>query len=133
MNITVHSRNRLYKTFDRWEVPRDFADPMANYLVYGYEPGSCFTGILANDFVSAIRSCHPVNSVESLKALAGWIHSDMPREAYGNYESVKAWLALDTEERRAILVHNRLIYTAREETWLALKNSNEEFEYEHTY
>lgn len=130
MNITVHSRNRLYKTFDKWEVPRDFADPMANYLVYGYEPGSCFTAILANDFVSAIRSCHPVNSVESLKALAGWIHSDMPREAYGNYESVRAWLALDTEERRAILIHNRLIYTGREETWLALKNSNEEFEYE---
>jgi hypothetical protein len=54
----------------------------------------------------------------------------MPREAYGNYESVRAWLALDTEERRAILIHNRLIYTGREETWLALKNSNEEFEYE---
>ena len=121
MMITVHSRNRLYKTFDRWEVPRDFADPMANYLVYGYEPGSCFTAILANDFVSAIRSCHPVNSVESLKALAGWIHSDMPPQAYGNYESVKAWLALNTEERRAILERNRLIYTAQEETWMALK------------
>jgi hypothetical protein len=94
---------------------------MANYLIYGYEPGSCFTAILANDFVSAIRSCHPVNSVESLKALAGWIYSDMPRQAYGNYESVRAWIALDTEERRDILVHNRLIYTAREETWLALK------------
>jgi hypothetical protein len=106
---------------DKWDVPRDFADPMANYLIYGYEPGSCFTAILANDFVSAIRSCHPVNTVESLKALAGWIHSDMPREAYGSYERVRAWLALDPVERRAILELNRLIYTAREETWLALK------------
>ena len=121
MMITHYSRERLYATMDKWDVPRDFADPMANYLIYGYEPGSCFTAILANDFVSAIRSCHPVNTVESLKALAGWIHSDMPREAYGSYERVRAWLALDPVERRAILELNRLIYTAREETWLALK------------
>jgi len=121
MNITHFSRERLYKTFQEWEVPHDFADPMANYLVYGYEPGSCFGAVLANDFVGAMRSSHPSNTVTAFKALAGWIHSHVPPQAYGSYNRVQAWCELDTEERRGILEHNRLIYTAKEETWLALK------------
>ena len=125
MIITHYSRSRLYATFKEWEVPNDFADPMANYLVYGYEPGSCFTAVLANDFVGAIRSSHPSNSVEAFKALAGWLYSHVPPQAYGSYERVRAWLDLDADERRAILEHNRLIYTAQEETWLALKGEKE--------
>jgi hypothetical protein len=125
MIITHYSRSRLYATFKEWEVPQDFADPMANYLVYGYEPGSCFTAVLANDFVGAIRSSHPSNSVEAFKALAGWLYSHVPPQAYGSYERVRAWLDLDADERRAILEHNRLIYTAQEETWLALKGQEE--------
>ncbi len=125
MNITVFSRDRLYKTFTQWDVPTDFTDPMANYLVYGYEPGSCFTAVLANDFVGAIRSSHPSNTVEAFKALAGWLYSHVPPQAYGSYEQVRAWLDLDADERRAILEHNRLIYTAKEETWLALKGQEE--------
>jgi hypothetical protein len=121
MNITHFSRERLYKTFKAWEVPQDFADPMANYLVYGYEPGSCFSAVLANDFIGAIRSSHPSNTVEAFKALAGWIHSHLPPQAYGSYDKVQAWCDLDAEKRRAILEHNRLIYSAKEETWLALK------------
>jgi hypothetical protein len=49
MNLTAHSRNRILKTFELWRVPKDFADPMYNYLVHGYEPGSFFTAVLAND------------------------------------------------------------------------------------
>lgn len=125
MNITHFSRERLYRTFKQWEVPQDFADPMANYLVYGYEPGSCFSAVLANDFIGAIRSSHPSNSVEAFKALAGWIYSHVPHQAYGSYDKVNAWCDLDSDERRAILEHNRLIYSAKEETWLALKGEEE--------
>jgi hypothetical protein len=125
MNITHFSRSRLYKTFKEWEVPQDFADPMANYLVYGYEPGSCFTAVLANDFIGAMRSSHPSNTVEAFKALTGWIHGHMPPQAYGSYDRVQAWLEFDSDERRAILERNRLIYSAKEETWLALKGEEE--------
>jgi hypothetical protein len=125
MNITHFSRERLYKTFKAWEVPQDFADPMANYLVYGYEPGSCFSAVLANDFIGAIRSSHPSNTVEAFKALAGWLYSHVPPEAYGNYDRVNAWCELGPDERRAILERNRLIYSAKEETWLALKGEEE--------
>ena len=121
MNITHFSRERLYRTFKDWEVPQEFADSMANYLVYGYEPGSCFTAVLANDFIGAMRSSHPSNTVVAFKALAGWIHSHVPPQAYGSYDRVQAWLEVDSDERRAILELNRLIYSAKEETWLALK------------
>ena len=125
MNITVFSRNRLYRTFKEWDVSQDFADPMANYLVYGYEPGSCFTAVLANDFIGAIRSSHPTNTVNSFKSLAGWIHDHMPPEAYGSYERVRAWLDLDSDSRRVILERKRLIYTPKEETWMGLKGYEE--------
>ena len=121
MNITHFSRDRLYRTFKQWDVPLDFADPMANYVVYGYEPGSCFTAVLANDFGAAMLSSHPSNSIEAFKTLVGWMRSYLPPRAYGSYERVRDWLDLDADERRAILEHNRLIYTAKEETWLALK------------
>jgi len=99
----------------------DFADPVANYLIYGYEPGSCFTAVLANDFGAAMLSSHPRNSIEAFKTLVGWMRGHMPPQAYGSYERVRAWLDLDPVERRAILELNRLIYTPKEETWLALK------------
>ena len=121
MNISVHSRDRLYRTFKAWEVPQDFADPMANYVVYGYEPGSCFTAVLANDFGAAILSSHPSNSIEAFKTLVGWMRSHLPPTAYGSYERVRAWIDLDPEQRRNILELNRLIYTPQEETWIALK------------
>ena len=125
MNITHFSRERLYRTFKDWEVPQEFADSMANYLVYGYEPGSCFSAVLANDFIGAMRSSHPSNTVVAFKALAGWIHSHVPPQAYGSYDRVQSWLEFDSDERRAILELNRLIYSAKEETWLALKGEEE--------
>ena len=121
MTVTVHSRNRVMQTFSRWDVPKEFADPMYNYLVYGFGPGSCFTSVLANDFYNAIGSSHPNNTVNAFKSLAGWINEYCPTEAYGSYETVKHWLKLSADERRAVLEYNDLIYTPKEETWMALK------------
>ena len=124
MNITVYSRNRLYETFSKWDVPRDFADPMANYLVYGYHPGGFFTALLANDFFAAIQSSHPSNTVEALKCLVGWINDCMPTEAYSNYNRVSEWCRLSEGYRRAILEKYELIYTEQEEVMLALRDES---------
>ena len=124
MNITVYSRNRLYETFSNWDVPRDFADTMANYLIYGYPPGSFFTSILANDFMQAIASSHPSNTINSLKALAGWINEYCPKEAYGSYARVEGWCDMTSEMRRPILEKNRIIYTEKEEVWMTLKGEH---------
>ena len=124
MNITVYSRNRLYKTFSKWDVPRDFADPMANYLVYGYEPGGCFTSVLANDFFAAMQRSHPANTVEAFKCLVGWINDCMPAEAYSSYNRVSEWIHLDEDNRRATLEKYELIYTEQEEVMLALRDES---------
>ena len=123
MNITVHSRNRLYKTFSKWDVPREFSDTIANYLVYGYEPGSCFTSILANDFMRAIQHSHPANTVNAFKSLAGWIAEHCPEEAWGSYARVNNWCYLKSEQRRSILEYCDLIYSSKEEVMLILKDT----------
>ena len=122
MNLTAHSKNRLMETFQKWDVPRDFADPMYNYLVYGCEPGSCFTAVLANDFMRAMQSSHPANTVEAFKALVGWMSDCMPIESYGSYLAVKHWLKLGEDDRRRVLEIHRLVYTAKEEVWSILKD-----------
>lgn len=122
MKLTKYNRNRLLQTFATWNVPRDFAEPMYNYLVHGYNPGSCFTSVLANDFYGAIQRSHPANTIEAFKMLTGWIHSEMPREAYGSYDAVNYWCYLTSEERRAILEKHEMIYTEQEEVTLILQN-----------
>ncbi len=124
MEILKYSRNRIYETFTKWEVPRDFADPMANYLVYGYKPGSCFTAVLANDFLRAINSSHSSNTIVAFKSLVGWIQNVMPVESFGSYEIVDQWIKLSEQDRRTCLEKHNLIYTSKEEMILALKNEH---------
>ena len=122
MNLTKYSKNRIMETFQHWHVPRDFADPMYNYLVYGYSPGSCFTSVLANDFLGAIFRSHPSNTVEAFKALAGWMTDTIPRQAQGSYGAVEDWIKLDDDERRTILEKHDLIFTTENESWMILKD-----------
>lgn len=121
MNLTVYSQNRIRETFSKWGVPKDFADPMYNYLVYGYQPGSCFTAILANDFIGAVRHSHPQNTVEALKALTGWMADTLPTSIYGSYGKVDAWCDMTSAMRRPILEQHHIVYTSKEEVWMALK------------
>lgn len=121
MKLTVYSKNEILKGMSEWAVPKEYADPMFNYLVYGYSPGSFFTALLANNFANAIQHSHPGNTIAALKSLTGWINDYMPKEAYGSYEAVKQWCKICEDERRAVLEANHLIYTEKEETWMALK------------
>ena len=121
MQLTIYSNNRLREGCSAWNVPNDFAGPMLNYLVYGYEPGSCFTAVLANDFARAIGSSHPSNTIDAFKSLVGWINEFFPAEAHGSYAIVGQWTKLDTIKRRAILEQEHLIYTEQEEIIKTLK------------
>lgn len=122
MNLTYHSKNKLMQTFQRWDVSKDFAEPFYNYLVFGWTPGSCFTSVLANDFVSAISRSHPSNTINAFKALIGWMHDTMPVEAYGSYEKVAKWTELNPEQRRIVLEQTGLIFTSKEEVIKILKD-----------
>jgi hypothetical protein len=122
MKLTNYSRNRLLATFHKWDVPKDFADPMYNYLVHGYSPGGFFTSVLANDFHSAIARSHPTNTINSLKSLGGWILDQMPLEAKGSYNNVEVWCSLPADVRRSILEDYELIYTEQQEIMMALQS-----------
>ena len=123
MQLSYYSRNKLLETFKKWNVPKDFAEPMYNYLVYGWSPGSCFSSVLANDFAGAISRSHPSNTIEAFKSLVGWLDDTVPEEARGSYKKVKCWGGINPEQRRIILEHNGLVYTEKEEMWLALKDA----------
>ena len=110
------------QTFQRWDVPKDFAEPFFNYLVFGWTPGSCFTSVLANDFVSAISRSHPSNTINAFKSLVGWMRDTMPPEAYGSYENVANWTMLNPEQRRIVLEHTGLVFTSKEEVIKILKD-----------
>lgn len=123
MELAPHSRNRILNTFFQWDVPKDFAEPMYNYLVHGFTPGSCFTAVLANDFQNAIGHSHPANTITAFKALAGWIRDTVPLYARGTYKAVENWIKLSDAERRAVLEEHELIYPEQEEILLILRNT----------
>ena len=122
MELTKYSQNRLMESLNHWRVCKDFADPMYNYLVHGFEPGGFFKGWYANDASSIVRS-HPANTVESLKDLMKWMLNCMPRESWGSHEKVNAWLKLESEQRRKILEDYGLVYSEQDEIMLALRNA----------
>lgn len=121
MKLTAHSRNQFMSTFAHWSVPQDYADPMFNYLVHGFEPGSFFTSVLANDFAGAIQHSHPANTITALKGLVGWMQAAMPECAYGSYQNVKNWTVMSPEQRRAELVKNDLVFTVEDEVMMVLR------------
>lgn len=123
MKLSEHSRNKLLDTFAQWRVDKDFSDPMYNYLVHGFEPGSCFTSVLANDFFGAITGSHPANTIEAFKALAKWIQDTVPQQARGSYKAVDAWVKLTADERREVLEQHKLVYSPEDETWMVLTNT----------
>ena len=124
MKLSDHSKHRLRATFTEWGVDElDYMGPMWGYLVDGFEPGSFFTAVLANNFMDAVRSSHPANTIPALKKLSGWINDYMPTQAWGSYDQVKAWIALTDHERRTILEQAGLIYTTKKEVMLILQDA----------
>ena len=122
MKLTTYSINRFYETFVTYNVPKEYADPIFNYFVHGFQPGSFFTALLANDFVGAMCRSHPANTVEGLKMLCVWLqNSGMKTQAWGDYDTVDRWLQMDEGLRRAILEHAELIYSEEKEIWMTLK------------
>jgi hypothetical protein len=120
MNISRFSKQRLETLFKTEHVSEEYSLPLLNYLIHGLKPGSFWESVLANDFLGAMMSIHPSNQIVHLKYASIWISHRMPPIAVGSYEKVDNWLKLSEDERRTILEECELIYTSKEDTWLAL-------------
>lgn len=123
MKLANVSKYKLEKSFKLWEVDKEYTDPMINYLVHGFNPGSFFTSVLANDFVGAVSRSHPGNTIPALKNLVGWIVNYMPKQAWGSYDAVEEWTSIEDSERREALEDADLIFTESQETWQTLKEA----------
>ena len=121
MNLTKFSRDRMMVTAARWSVPRDYFEPLYNYLVHGFEPGSFWSAVLANDFMRAVQHSHPSNDISALKNTVGWILNSFPEQSYGDHDRVILWQALEPIQRRQILESARMVYTEQEEVMMALQ------------
>jgi hypothetical protein len=126
MNLTKLSRDRMTLSASRWTVPREYFDTLYNYLVHGFEPGSFWISALCNDFMAAIQSSHPGNTVEALKNTVGWIRDTFPPESYGDYHRVQEWIRLAPGYRRMSLEAADLIYTEQEEIIKGLRGERSE-------
>lgn len=103
---------------------REYADPLYNYLVHGFSPGSFWTAVLSNDFMAAIGSSHPANTVPALKKAVTWLNNTIEHGvAWGTPEAVQHWLQMTPEDRRLVLETNHLVYTGQEEVILLLKET----------
>ena len=121
MNLTKFSRDRMMLSATRWTVPRDFFDPLYNYLVHGFEPGSFWSAVLANDFMRAVQHSHPSNDIPALKNTVGWILDSWPEAAYGDRSTIQTWVTFSGHERRLYLEQHNLIYSEQEEVMMALQ------------
>ena len=119
--IGPYSKDKIYSSLAEWGVTGDYQHPIFLYLVQGFEPGSFFTALFANDAIDMLCRSHPANTITSLSSIAKWIRHSMPDEAYGSYVAVDNWIKLSDTNRVAILVRDGLIFDGKTETMMALK------------
>jgi hypothetical protein len=124
MELTIYSKMRLTQSAVEWRVCNEYFEPMYNYLIHGFEPGSFFYKVLCNDWFGAIQRSHPANTVVALKEVSGWIVNSWPRSAWGSRDQVDKWLTATDQHRRAILAESGLIFTEQQEVELVLRDAN---------
>ena len=123
MEISKYSKARIMQSAVQWEVDKEYFDPIYNYLIHGFEPGSFFSALLANDMFRAMQSSHPANSIPALKKLTGWIRSTMGHGIFwGSQEVVAAWLKMTDQERREKLELLRMVFPEQDEIIKILKD-----------
>ena len=123
MKLSKHSKNKFMGTFSQYEVPKDYADPIFNYLVHGFHPGGFWNAVLANDFMGAMARSHPANTVPVLKKTVSWIMNHLVNgTTHGSYEVIDKWLKTPVEERRELLEALGLVYSEQQEIVLILKD-----------
>jgi hypothetical protein len=120
VKLTQYSVKRIQESAAVWQVDVEYRDALINYLVHGFQPGSFWSAVLANDFKRAIQSSHPANTIPALKAATGWIWDSFPAVSRGSPAAVNAWLAMTELERRSHLELCGLIHTEKEEVEMVL-------------
>ena len=128
MKLTKYSKNRFFTSLNKYGVILEWGDVLYNYFVFGYQPGSFLTALLANDARDMIAHSHPSNSIEAMKSVVTWLNGELISGiGFGSYPAVKKWLAMTPKKRRRILEDLNLIYSEEQEIMMVLKDEPESF------
>lgn len=123
MEISKYSKARIMRSAVHWEVDKEYFDPIYNYLIHGFEPGSFYSALLANDMFRAMALSHPANSVQGLKKLTAWIRSTMGYGIFwGSKDVVDNWIRMADSQRREQLELLRMIFPEKDEIVKILKD-----------
>lgn len=121
MQFHESSINRFKENCGSFHVDIEYIPTTINYILYGLNPGSFFTSVFANDFMTAMLRSHEANTVTALKHLVTWVLNSAPPETFGSYDKVTAWCDMDDSERRKIVEQHGLVFTEHEELMIAMK------------
>ena len=106
----------------------DQTGPLISYLVYGFDPGSFYTALFANDAFAAMQHSHPANRIANLKMVTNFVQNYFPKgTAWGSYEAVSKWVKLSDSDRRTCLAECGLVLTPEQEVWAVLQGAHEHY------
>jgi hypothetical protein len=103
---------KFNKTFEHFPVTDEWQAEAYQYVVLGYDPGSFFSALFANDLLLAAQRSHPLNQWNNIQELVKWLHFEAPAQCHGSHEKVHAWLELSKEKRTKICEEKGLVATA---------------------
>lgn len=73
-------------------LPEHMLDGVADYLLFGLEPGGFLRALFSNDLKDSFGRADEIN-VAAMRAWVLFIYNEMPSLAQGSRERVQAWVA----------------------------------------
>lgn len=80
--------------------PQHLRESLERYALHGIPTGDCLRAVLANDLMEAFCRAD-VETARSMAAIASYVWNRVPRDAWGSYGDVDAWISRHREARAA--------------------------------
>ena len=77
---------------NNYNLPNHMADGLNRYINHGISGGSFMTAVLENNLVQAFNRADEFNTV-CMREWANVLYNYLPRNAWGNPEAVRLWIA----------------------------------------
>lgn len=79
MKYSQFSKDRLRRRIREYSSMVNIRESLENYLLYGYDPGSCYKAFFAGDSFNCFLHGHPANSFLEFKEMSAFIVNLCPK------------------------------------------------------
>jgi len=125
MNNPKKVEDAFYESFmSGYRVSEEWQKELYSYVVLGLPPGGFHTAVYAGDLMMAAAKSHVLNDWQNISSMCKWLMNVAPRQCWGSYENVEAWLKLSPAEHKKICLEKRLLYTEQEVVWNIIKEKS---------